>query len=201
MPSLTSLTSLALAAGLAVAAPAATYAAAAKAAPKAVATWTVDKAASKLGFKSAFNGKSFEGGFRRWDAAIAFDPKNLAVSKVIVSVDTGSAKSGDNTVDESLPTDDWFGAAKFPRATFTAASFKDLGAGRYQAAGSLAMKGVTRPVNFNFTLAIQGDVARVTGTANIMRNAFGVGLGQFAAADTVPYEVSVPVTLVARRNR
>ena len=41
--------------------------------------WTVDKAASAVRFSSTFNGDAFTGSFRRWDAAIRFDPKALAV--------------------------------------------------------------------------------------------------------------------------
>ena len=203
-----SLISLAIAASLAAAAPAVVLAAAKTAPAKAaapakgaVAAWTVDKAASKLGFKSSFNGEAFEGSFKRWDATIAFDPKNLAASKVTVTVDTGSAVSGDDTRDESLPTDEWFNAAKFPRATYTTSAFKDLGGGKFMAEGVLAINGVSKPATLNFTLAIQGDVARVNGTATVMRNAYGVGQGQFAAADTIPYSVTVPVALVARRAK
>src|SRR5271156_1664373 len=42
------------------------------------ATWAVDKAASKLPFSSSVSGQAFTGRFARWDAAIHFDPKDLA---------------------------------------------------------------------------------------------------------------------------
>ena len=193
-----SLVSLALVAGLAVAGAAVT---AQQAAAAAVSAWTVDKANSKLGFASSFNGTKFEGSFRKWDAQIAFDPKNLAGSKVTVTVDTASAVSGDESRDESLPTEDWFSVMKFPRATFVSTGFKDLGGGKYQAAGNLTLKGKTQPATLNFTLAITGDVAKVTGSASVMRNAFNVGEGQFASAETVPFGVTIPVTLVAKRSK
>jgi polyisoprenoid-binding protein YceI len=164
-----------------------------------VSTWTVDKANSRIRFKSAFGGAAFEGGFDRWDAQIAFDPKNLAASKVTATIDLASAKTGDADRDQTLPTDEWFNTAKFPRATFTTSAIRDAGGGKYQAVGTLNLKGVSKPVTLPFTLAITGDQARMTGSVVIKRNDFGVGQGQFAGADTVPFEVTVNIAVAAKR--
>lgn len=186
----------------AIAAPALAATAAKPAAPAAaVTTWTVDKTASKLSFKSSAGGEAFEGTFRRWDAQIAFDPKNLAASKVNVSIDMTSAATGDASRDEMLPTPDWFDAKKFARATFTSTSFKDLGGGKYQAAGNLNLHGVVRPVVLPFSLAIAGDVAKANGTLTLNRSQFKVGGGQFATAETVPFNVQVVVAVTAKKAK
>ena len=164
-----------------------------------VSAWTVDKANSKIRFRSAFSGTAFEGGFAKWDAQINFDPKNLAGSKAVVSVDLASAGTGDSDRDSTLPSADWFNVAKFPRAVFTSTAIKDLGGGKYEAAGTLSLRGVTKPVTLPFTLAITGDTAKMSGQVVLNRSQYGVGQGQFAAADTVPFEVTVPVTVVAKR--
>lgn len=163
--------------------------------------WVIDKGASKLRFRSSFAGTGFEGGFTRWDAQIRFDPKNLAASKVVATVELASVVSGDKDRDEALPSADWFDVRKAPKATFTTTSFKSLGGDRYQANGALTLKGVTRPLGFAFTLTIKDGVARMNGQATIRRNEFGVGQGQFSGADTVPHEVIVPISLVARPAR
>ena len=164
------------------------------------AAWTVDKGASRLAFKSSFGGDSFDGAFRRWDAQIAFDPKALAASKVVVTVDMASADAGDESRNEALPTDDWFAARKFPRATFTTRAIKDLGGGRYQATGDLAIRGISKPVVLPFTLQISGAVAKMSGSVTINRTAFGVGQGQFKSAETVPLDVTINVSLQAHRG-
>jgi|WetSurMetagenome_2_1015567.scaffolds.fasta_scaffold84936_2 polyisoprenoid-binding protein YceI len=161
--------------------------------------WTVDKAASKLGFRSTFAGQPVEGVFKRWDAQISFDPKALGASKAVVSVDMTSAATGDSGRDQALPTRDWFDAVRFPRATFTTAGFKELGGGRYQAQGVLSLRGVSRPVTLPFTLAVTGEVAKMTGVLSVNRSLFGVGQGQFKSAETVPFDVTVNVALTARR--
>jgi polyisoprenoid-binding protein YceI len=163
--------------------------------------WTVDKAASRIRFKSAFSGQAFEGGFSRWDAQINFDPRNLAGSKAVVTIDLASANTGDKDRDETIPTGDWFNVSKFPRATFTTTAIRSLGGDRYQATGTLNLKGVARPVTLPFTLAITGDQARMNGQVVLKRNDFGVGAGQFSGADTVPFEVTVVVAVAARRAK
>ena len=117
-------------------------------------SWTVDHAASNLGFKSSFNGMDFEGRFKRWDAQIAFDPKDLAGSRVNATIDMASATTGDSSRDSSLPSDDWFATNQYPKATFTAAGFKSLGGDRYEANGTLTIRGVSKPVALPFTLSL-----------------------------------------------
>jgi len=173
--------------------------AAAPAAAAPAAAWNVDAAHSTLGFRGAMNGDAFTGVFRRWSAQIAFDPKNLAGSKAVVSVDVASAATGDADRDQAMPTIDWFSAKTQPRATFTTSAFKDLGGGRYQASGDLTIRGVTKPVVLPFTLVLSGDTARMNGSLVLNRTAFGIGQGQWKTGDVVATEVTVTVALTARR--
>ena len=162
--------------------------------------WAVNKPASHLQFRSSAGGSSFTGSFSRWNADIRFDPKNLPGSSVSVRVDMTSARTGASDKDEALPGADWFATARFAQATFVAKSFKDLGGGRYQAQGTLTIRGVTRPVGVAFTLAINGAQAHMQGQAVVDRHVFGVGQGQFASADTVPFAVQVGIDITAKRG-
>src|SRR5580700_12114958 len=172
------------------AAPAATLAAPAH--------WTVDSS-SKLLFQGRVNGDAFTGAFRRWSADIAFDPKALGASHAVVTVDVTSAATGDADRDQALPSADWLAAQRFPKAVFTSTAVKDLGGGRYQAAGDLSIKGVHKPVVLPFTLAITGDTARMNGQLVLNRTAFGIGQGQWSTADVVDTKVVVIVALTAHR--
>ena len=162
--------------------------------------WTVNQAASRLRFQSSAGGAPFTGAFSRWSAAIRFDPKNLAGSAVQVRIDMTSARTGASDKDEALPGADWFATARFAQASYVARSFKDLGGWRYQALGTLTMRGVTRPLPVTFQLVISGDQARMTGSAVIDRHLFGVGQGQFATPDTVPFNVQVGISIMAKRG-
>ncbi len=162
--------------------------------------WIVDKAHSKLNFSSAFSGTKFTGAFNDWSASIVFDPANLAASKASVSINLASAKSGDEDRDENLPTADWFSVAKFPKATFTTTSIKPLGGDRYQAAGVINLKGVSKPATLNFSLKINGAQATMTGQAVLDRTQWSVGQGQFAAESPVPHAVAIDVAVSAQKG-
>jgi polyisoprenoid-binding protein YceI len=170
--------------------------AAAQAAP---AKWAVDAAGSRLSFTSKYSGDAFTGSFRRWTADIAFDAAQLPASKIVVSVDMSSVATGDSDRDETLPTGEWFDTKKFPRAVFTSTLIKAAGPGRYTAAGTLNMKGVTRPATLNFGLKITGDKAESIGTLTLDRSQFGVGQGQFKGGDTVPLAVTINTAVKATR--
>jgi polyisoprenoid-binding protein YceI len=100
-----------------------------------------------------------------------------------------------------MPTDDWFAAKRFPQGVFTTTAIKDLGGGKYQASGDLAIRGVHRPVVLPFTLAISGDTARMNGALVLNRTAFGIGQGRWSTKDVVDTSVTVTVALTAHRAR
>ncbi len=52
-----------------------------------------------------------------------------------------------------------------------------------------------------FTLAITGDVAKLTGETTVDRSQFGVGQGDYGSPDTVPFEVKIKVDLTATRAK
>jgi polyisoprenoid-binding protein YceI len=155
---------------------------------------------STLAFTSAWSGDPVQGRFDRWKADILFGPKALDRSKVTVTIDMGSAKTGDDQRDASLPSPDWFDTAAHPSATFTATRFTQSGEGKYVAHGTLSLRGVTKPLDLPFSLKIDGPKATVSGQASLDRVAFGVGQGEFAATDQIPAKVQVRVQLHAQRD-
>ena len=156
---------------------------------------------SSLTFSTCWGGAAVQGRFDSWKADVLFGPEALDRSKVTVTIDTASAKTGDEQRDASLPSADWFDAATHPKATFTATKFQKTGADRYVAHGSLSLRGVTKPVDLPFRLKIVGDKAQVSGETSLDRVAFGVGQGEFSATDQVPAKVSVRVQLTATRDQ
>ena len=162
-------------------------------------TWAVDKAASRLTFSSTVSGTAFTGRFARWDAVIRFDPKDPAHSDVAATIDVASAATGNGDRDAELPDQDWFWTSHFPRASYVAHSFQPAGPGRFVAIGVLTVRGVAKPLNLPFALAVNGTTAHMTGGIRVNRLAFGVGQGEWAATDTVPAGVTVNIDLTAHR--
>ena len=164
-------------------------------------TWSVDKAKSKVGFTGSMNEAAFDGTFDRWDAQIAFDPNDLPESRVTATIDIASAKTGDETRDEAMPTDDWFSVKAFPKATFVSRKITAADPGHYVAEGDLTIRGVTRPLTLPFTLAITGDTAQMTGSVPLDRAAFGVGQGQWKTGEAVALKVQVNLAIAAKQAR
>jgi polyisoprenoid-binding protein YceI/cytochrome b561 len=166
-------------------------------APAGPVAWKV-AAGSSLNFETKWSGDPVQGRFNTWKADILFGPDALDKSKVTVTIDMTSAKTGDEQRDASLPAADWFDAATHPKAVFTATKFEKKGGGAFVAHGTLDLRGVTKPVDLPFNLKIVGDKAQMTGETSLDRTLFGVGQGEFTATDQVPAKVIVRVQVNAQ---
>lgn len=163
-----------------------------------LADWTVAPG-GRLGFTARWNGEAVDGRFSRWRAAIRFSPDELAKSTIRVTVDLASIDTGDGQRDDSLKSSDFFDVGSHPSAVFTARDIRHLGGDRYEARGTLDLHGVSKPTTVRFTLRIDGDKARVSGTAGIDRTAFGVGQGEWAATDAIAAGVDIAFSFNAAR--
>jgi len=159
--------------------------------------WTVTKG-STLGFTATWSGEALEGSFTRWTADILFSPEALDRSKLTVSIDMASARTGDDQRDASLPGDDFFATAAHPKAVFSASKFRKTGEGKYIADGTLDLRGVRKPLSLPFSLKIDGDTATARGVTTLDRTVFGVGQGEWASTDQIAAKVKVSFALTAR---
>lgn len=163
-----------------------------------LADWTVAPG-GRLGFTARWNGEAVDGRFDRWRAAIRFSPDELAKSTIRVTVDLASADTGDGQRDDSLKSSDFFDVGAHPSAIFAARDIRYLGGEKYVARGTLDLRGVSKPATLRFTLRIDGDRARVAGTARIDRTVFGVGQGEWAATDAIAAGVDIAFSFSATR--
>ncbi|MDP2205044.1 MAG: YceI family protein [Alphaproteobacteria bacterium] len=169
------------------------------AAPALAADYVVDYKNSKIGFSGTHAGNAFSGTFGTWTALIRFDPADLAGSQIIATLDTNTAKTGSSMYDGTLPQADWLDVKNHPQATFTSSAItaKEDGSG-YTAAGELTLRGVTKPVSFDFTL---GDLAQTPVAAKasfaIDRLDFDIGKKSDAAAEWVSREIVLTLDISA----
>lgn len=170
------------------------------AAAQAATAWTVDPAHSTLGFVGTQAGTAFKGHFSKWDAQIDFDPANPAGGHALVTIDMGSATTGDAQKDEALPQSDWFSVKTFPRAVFEARSFRAKGGNAYEAVGTLTIRGVAKDVVLPFTLDVTGGKAHAQGKLDLVRTDYGVGQGSWSTGQMVALAVSVTVDLAATQK-
>jgi cytochrome b561 len=161
--------------------------------------WDVDAGASTLAFSGTQNNNPFQGVFETWRAQVRFDPDQLGASRVIVTVATASAKTGDSFVDGSIASASWLNAAAHPEAVFEASSFSSTGPGAYEALGTLTLRGVAQPLTLPFTLTLEGDMARAEGTVAIDRAAYMLGADNPTNDRAVSPEIAVTFTVEASR--
>jgi polyisoprenoid-binding protein YceI len=171
----------------------------ATAGPACAAHWNVEPA-SKLGFSVVWGGEPLNGVFKRWKADIEFDPADLAHAHVAATIDTGSVVTDYQDGDSGLKGDIGFAVDRFPAARFETTGFRRLPDGSYVADAKLTIRGITKPVQLPFKLAIQGNRAHVTGRTTVIRTDFGVGQGEWAAPEPVEHKVTVTLDLTATKG-
>lgn len=162
--------------------------------PVAAQDWQMAKGSS-LGFSSSFQGEAFSGSFTRFTPRIHFDPKNLAQARFDVSIDLTSADTRNSERDDTLKTADFFDVRKTPTARYSAVSFKDLGNGRFQANGTLNLRGISKPVALVFSWK-PGKSAVLNGEATVNRLDYKVGTGDWSDTGILPNSVKVRTVLV-----
>ena len=126
---------------------------------------------------------------------IAFDPANLATSRFDVTITLASADTQNSERDDTLRGADFFNVAKMPTAHYVATKFRSLGGNRYAADGTLALRGVTKPVTLNFVWTAGVSIA-LTGDAGVNRLDFGIGGGEWADTSTIGNAVKVHTSLI-----
>ncbi len=156
--------------------------------------YTVQPAASTLGFSGSFQGEAFQGRFGQWNAVIAYNPGDLAASHFDVEVSLASVKTGDSDRDRALPGSDFFNVVKFPKAHFVSTSIHKVGA-TVVADGNLTLRGLTRPVTLDVAFKPQGTGATLDVNGIVKRLDFGVGSGDYADTSVIGADVKVTAHL------
>jgi len=170
--------------------------------PALAAHWNVDSAKSKLGFGVQWSGQPFGATFKKWNAAIDFDPNDLAHAHVVATIDLASEASDSPDNDDGVQGAEGFQVSQFPTAKFETTSVTHGSGNQYAAKGFLTIRGVRKPVTLNFQLQITGDKAHMSGTADLMRLDWGLGSGaEWSGEKPVSHKVGVFIDLNATKAR
>lgn len=162
--------------------------------------WSVDYAASEIGFSGVYDGKPFDGVFSAWTAQVAFYPEDLSTSAVSVVVEPASVATGTKLYDSTLREAEWFNTGAFPQATVELSGFESLGEDTYAATATMILKGKETSVPLTFELKIDGDQATLDGSAMFSRKALDLGQVSDAGGSWVSDEITVTVKGKATRT-
>jgi len=144
--------------------------------------WNIDADHSNVGFKvKHMMISNVNGNFAKFTGTIEADEADLTKSKVNVSIDVASVRTGVDKRDEHLRSPDFFDVAKFPTMTFVSKTVKVLAKDKLQVTGDLTLHGVTKSVILDVdgpTAAYKdpyGNIRRgITATTKINRKDYGL---------------------------
>lgn len=158
--------------------------------------FTGDHAQGTLEFSGAVEGSGFSGTFGEFSVTYCMPDGKPADGRIEVQVELASADSGNRERDEALKGEEFFAVEQHPRAEWSSSAITCDGDG-YVAEGELMLKGIRAGQAIRFTLAPDGDglVARgefvMSGAAEVDRQRFEVGTGEFADPEFVRNRVDV----------
>jgi polyisoprenoid-binding protein YceI len=147
---------------------------------------------SEVGFSVKQMGVSVSGSFRRYVAQIDLDPAAIDKARAQIEIDTASLTTGDAEADAVATEKAWLDVAGFPKATFASQQVRALSGDRFEASGTLTIKGQSKPLTVPFSLKAAPDGSAVaSGEFKIQRVAFGIGGGEWNEGDMVSPEVLI----------
>ena len=144
--------------------------------------YKIDAVHSQISFKIRHLVAKSSGRFTKFEGAITVDAKDIAKSKVEVTIDAASINTDNEARDKHLRGADFFEVDKFPTITFKSTGVKEVEKGKLLVTGDLMMHGVTKSITFPITNAgtragmKPGSVVAgfIDGALKINRNDFGI---------------------------
>ena len=135
-----------------------------------------------------------EAPFKKFSGHISYDAGNPAGSTASIDVETGSFDMGDPAYNAEVRKKAWFDSDAFPLASFRSTAVRAISATRFEATGSLFIKGRSLSIAVPITIVAAGGKTAFDGTLPVSRKAFG--LGDPAWNDVIDDQVNVSFHLI-----
>lgn len=147
---------------------------------------TVDAAKSQIGFEVTQMGVAVSGRFNRFGGSVDLDPSRLDAASARIEVEIASLTTGETEADAVALEEAWLNQPAFPKAVFESKQLKALGGNRYEASGTLTIRGKARALSLPLTIDTQKDGGlSVAGKFQLNRTDFGIGGGEWNDSDLV----------------
>lgn len=143
-------------------------------------------------------GVPVEAPFKQFNAQIDYDAARPASSKATVEILTASLDLGDPDYNKEVAKKEWFNAAQFPKATFVSSAITPAGAGKFNVAGKLSIKGRSANVSFPLLAKTEAGKQVFEGSLPIRRLAFNIGEDEWKDTSMVADEVLIKFRVVAQ---
>jgi polyisoprenoid-binding protein YceI len=144
-----------------------------------------------------FGTSIYRGKFTKSSGKVTLD-KAAKTGSVDIAIDPASVDMGLQKLDDHIKSDSFLDVAKFPTATFKAATIKFSGDTPAEVPGELTLHGVTKPVTLTFNKfncyanpMMKKDVCGGDLSATIKRSDFGIKFGIPNVSDDVKLQIQV----------
>lgn len=187
-----------------------------------LAVWDIDYANSYIKFTGEQAGAPFTGEWQQWNAQLQFDKTQLQQSIFNVQIDINSVNSNDDQRDETILSSDFFNVLDFSEARFYSTDFSNVELpeklsitsqneplsdandsgqinSKYLAKGYLTIKGIKKPIDFYFQITEREQTIELTGTAELNRHSWQLGIGDWSDPTWVGSKVQVDVMVTAKK--
>lgn len=167
----------------------------------AVATWSVDKAHSSVGFKVRHLAISkVSGRFHEYDADLRFDPADLSTLEASATVQVASIDTENQKRDDHLRSPDFFAAEEYPAMTFESKEVRSIDGNSFELVGDLTIRDVTKEVVMDGqllgTATMRGnEIAALEASTTIDRMEYGLQWNRLTEAGGVVVGHDVEIIL------
>lgn len=155
---------------------------------------------SAVTYVSTQMGVAVEGDFKRFRGQLRFDPAKPQAARAVIELDLASIDVGSREAHAEVTGPNWFHTAKYPLARFESTAFRALGNNRYEARGTLSLRGRQRDVVVPFSVKPQGNRGVIDGAFVLKRLDYGIGQGEWGDTGIVADEVKVRFRFLAESS-
>jgi polyisoprenoid-binding protein YceI len=137
------------------------------------------------------------GTFRKFESTIDIDAAHPEKSNAVLVIDIASLDTGNVEADAIATNSDWLDKARSPRGTFKSTAIRALGGGRFEARGTLDLRGKPHDCTFQFSSVEQSSGSTAIASEFVIkRGQYGIGAGEWNQDGVVAEDIVVKVHLV-----
>jgi len=168
-------------------------------------TYTVDAAKSTITWIGKKVTGSHNGTISLKSGSLNVNGKSVTGGTFVIDMTTIKDADGSEKLEGHLKADDFFGASKFPTSTFVITKVAGAGA-NVTVSGNLTIKGITKPLSFPATVAVNADgtVTALSGKILVDRTKYDIKYGSKSIFDSlgdkaIDDDFEIAVKLVAKK--
>jgi polyisoprenoid-binding protein YceI len=147
---------------------------------------------SSIKFTIKNMGMGTDGKMTGLEGEIKFNPSDLKGSFFSVSADANTVDTDISVRDSSLKSKEYLNTQQYPKILFTSKQISAAGKpGMYFVKGTLTIKGISKEINFPFTVTSKTEGIQLTGDMRVNRLDFKIGIGSVVLSDNLIVSLNV----------